>query len=92
MDETAARLAMVQHQIAGRGIRNERVLAAMRDVPRHLFVPLRPGQLGDVVAHQLPVVVAEEFGDDDVIGMNFLSRLRAWRVEGRTLILEPVTQ
>jgi protein-L-isoaspartate(D-aspartate) O-methyltransferase len=39
MDETAARLAMVQHQIADRGIRDARVLAAMRDVPRHLFVP-----------------------------------------------------
>jgi protein-L-isoaspartate(D-aspartate) O-methyltransferase len=30
---------MVDSQIAGRGIRNERVLAAMRQVPRHLFVP-----------------------------------------------------
>jgi protein-L-isoaspartate(D-aspartate) O-methyltransferase len=30
---------MVEQQIAGRGIRDESVLAAMRDVPRHLFVP-----------------------------------------------------
>jgi protein-L-isoaspartate(D-aspartate) O-methyltransferase len=29
---------MVREQIAGRGIRDERVLAAMRAVPRHLFV------------------------------------------------------
>lgn len=30
---------MVNDQIAGRGIRNARVLEAMRKVPRHLFVP-----------------------------------------------------
>ena len=34
-----ARTAMVNEQIAGRGVRDARVLAAMRDVPRHLFVP-----------------------------------------------------
>jgi len=30
---------MVRTQIAGRGVRDERVLAAMRNVPRHWFVP-----------------------------------------------------
>ena len=30
---------MVSEQIADRGIRNEQVLAAMREVPRHRFVP-----------------------------------------------------
>lgn len=30
---------MVEHQIAARGIRDPRVLEAMRTVPRHLFVP-----------------------------------------------------
>ena len=30
---------MVAAQIAGRGVHDARVLAAMRDVPRHLFVP-----------------------------------------------------
>ncbi len=34
-----ARLEMVERQIAGRGVRDERVLAAMRRIPRHLFVP-----------------------------------------------------
>lgn len=33
------RRRMVHQQIAGRGIRDERVLAAMQDVPRHFFVP-----------------------------------------------------
>jgi len=35
----AQRLAMVEKQIAQRGIDDERVLEAMRDVPRHLFLP-----------------------------------------------------
>ncbi len=35
----AKRNRMVDTQIAGRGIRDPRVLAAMRKVPRHLFVP-----------------------------------------------------
>jgi protein-L-isoaspartate(D-aspartate) O-methyltransferase len=35
----AARDAMVTQQIAARGVRDARVLAAMRDVPRYLFVP-----------------------------------------------------
>ena len=33
---------MVEFQIRGRGIRDERVLAAMRKIPRHLFVPEGP--------------------------------------------------
>jgi protein-L-isoaspartate(D-aspartate) O-methyltransferase len=36
--DAAARARMVDSQIAARGVRNPRVLAAMRDVPRHLFV------------------------------------------------------
>ena len=46
-------------------------------------------RLGDVVARDLSVVVSPAFGDSDVLGMNFLSRLKSWRVEGRTLILTP---
>jgi protein-L-isoaspartate(D-aspartate) O-methyltransferase len=30
---------MVERQIAARGVRDERVLKALRDVPRHVFVP-----------------------------------------------------
>lgn len=30
---------MVERNVAARGIRDERILQAMRDVPRHLFVP-----------------------------------------------------
>jgi len=35
----ALRLAMVQNQISARGVRDKKTLAAMRKVPRHLFIP-----------------------------------------------------
>jgi len=38
-DWDAARERMVETQLRGRGINDARVLAAMRKVPRHLFVP-----------------------------------------------------
>lgn len=46
-------------------------------------------RFGNIVARDLAVVVSPAFGDVDVLGMNFLSRLKSWRVEGRTLILTP---
>ncbi|WP_417622314.1 retropepsin-like aspartic protease family protein [Parasphingorhabdus sp.] len=46
-------------------------------------------QLGSMSARGLPVVVAEAFGDSNVIGMNLLSQLKSWRVEGMEMILEP---
>ena len=39
IDYSALRESMVEHQIAARGVRDPRVLAAMRAVPRHRFVP-----------------------------------------------------
>lgn len=33
------RFRMVQYQLVSRGIRDERVIWAMSEVPRHLFVP-----------------------------------------------------
>jgi aspartyl protease family protein len=46
-------------------------------------------RLGNILARDLKVVVSPAFGNMEVIGMNFLSKLAAWRVEGRTLILVP---
>ncbi|PHR21120.1 MAG: TIGR02281 family clan AA aspartic protease [Sphingopyxis sp.] len=50
---------------------------------------VRSLEIGPMVARDLPVVVAEEFGESNVIGMNFLSKLRSWRVEGDEMVLEP---
>lgn len=53
-DPAARRERMVEAQIRRRGVRDERVLEAMREVPRHLFVP--PGHEGAAYADQaLPI-------------------------------------
>lgn len=46
-------------------------------------------RIGGIEARNLNVVVSPALGDVNVIGMNFLSQLQTWRVEGRTLILVP---
>lgn len=53
-DRTAERHRMVERQLVTRGIDDERVLAAMRTVPRHEFVP--PSLTADAYADQpLPI-------------------------------------
>lgn len=61
------RQAMVETQIAARGIRDARVLAAMREVPRHEFVPAesrarayddRPLPIGHEQTISQPYIVA----------------------------------
>lgn len=56
--------------------------------------PARTGSIdelrvGNIVARNLKIVTAPGLGGLDVLGMNFLSKLDSWRVEGRTLILVP---
>jgi len=46
-------------------------------------------RIGNIVARNLRIVTAPGLGDLDVLGMNFLSKLESWRVEGRTLVLVP---
>ncbi|KTF69411.1 retropepsin-like aspartic protease family protein [Sphingomonas sp. HT-1] len=46
--------------------------------------------LGPLKMRDLGVVISASFGNMDVLGMNFLSRLHSWRVEGNVLVLEPV--
>ena len=77
----AERERMVRTQIQARGVRDERVLAAMRAVPRHLFVPeqqryaayedgpLPIGQ-GQTISQPYIVAVMSELlapGPDDVV-------------------------
>ncbi len=47
---------MVAQQIAARGVRDERVLAALRAVPRHAFVP---GELDSVAYEDRPLTIGE---------------------------------
>lgn len=44
---------------------------------------------GGLEARNLKVVISPGLGGFDVLGMNFLSELGSWRVEGRTLVLTP---
>ena len=46
-------------------------------------------RFGSIEARNLDAVIAPGLGETNVIGMNLLSRLARWRVEGRTLILVP---
>jgi aspartyl protease family protein len=57
-------------------------------------VPAKTGtverlRIGGIEARNLKVVISPALGPIDVLGMNFLSQLASWRVEGRTLILTP---
>ena len=53
-DSARARADMVARQIEDRGVRDPRTLAALRKVPRHLFVPA--ALVGDAYAdHALPI-------------------------------------
>lgn len=56
-DYTRARQKMVEQQLAGRGIRDERVLDAMRQVPREAFVA---PHFAELAYHDGPVPIGEE--------------------------------
>jgi aspartyl protease family protein len=45
--------------------------------------------VGNIVARNLKIVSAPGLGSLDVLGMNFLSKLESWRVQGDTLVLVP---
>jgi protein-L-isoaspartate(D-aspartate) O-methyltransferase len=73
----AVRARMVADQIEGRGVRDPLVLAAMRKVPRHRFVPesLR-GQAYD--DHPLPIGLGQTISQPYIVAlMTELSRPRA---------------
>jgi aspartyl protease family protein len=58
------------------------------------MAPARTGaidelRVGNIVARNIRVVTSPGLGNMDVLGMNFLSKLESWRVEGRTLMLVP---
>lgn len=46
-------------------------------------------RIGPLTATDLKVAVSPALGRVDVLGMNFLTRLETWRVEGRVMTLSP---
>lgn len=58
------------------------------------IVPVRSGRIarlaaGPISVENLRIVSAPAFGGINVLGMNFLSALRSWGVEGDWLVLRP---
>jgi aspartyl protease family protein len=56
-------------------------------------IPVQRGRaqtlaVGAIVRHDMAVQVAEAFGDTNVLGMNFLSSLSGWGVEGPWLVMK----
>lgn len=47
--------------------------------------------VGTIEARNLKTVISPALGPIDILGMNFLSQLASWRVEGRTLIMVPAS-
>jgi protein-L-isoaspartate(D-aspartate) O-methyltransferase len=83
IDFPKARLRMVEEQIIGRGIKDPRVIAAMKKVPRHLFVEeaLQSQAYSD---HPLPI------GDKQTISQPYIVALmtEALKLERRGKVLE----
>lgn len=63
-----ARAAMVEEQVAARGIRNAAVLEALRTVPRHLFVP--PAYRGEAYEdYPLPIGEGQTISQPFIVGL-----------------------
>jgi protein-L-isoaspartate(D-aspartate) O-methyltransferase len=74
MSEEAARAKMVREQIEARGVRDPRVLAAMRSVPRHLFV-------GETLAERAYDDTPLPIGDQQTISQPYIVALMAEALE-----------
>lgn len=44
-------------------------------------------EIGSIKREDFPVLVSDAMGDTNLLGMNFLSSLTSWRVEGKELVL-----
>ena len=77
-----ARARMVEEQLVQRGVTDERVLGAMRRVPRHLFVegPLRDRAHGD---HPLPIGEEQTISQPYIVG--FMTQLLELRGQEKVL-------
>jgi protein-L-isoaspartate(D-aspartate) O-methyltransferase len=74
---------MVESQLRGRGIRDERVLAAMLRVPRHEFVPFeyRPQAYAD---HPIPILEGQTISQPFIVARS----LEALSLDGSESVLE----
>jgi protein-L-isoaspartate(D-aspartate) O-methyltransferase len=81
-DLEAARLRMVDQQLVARGINDPRVLQAMREVPRHRFVP---SNLWDAAYNDSPLPIGEGQTISQPYIVAYMSELLNLRPEYRVL-------
>ena len=94
IDSGATITALSQSTAQAAGVDAHSTLAPVVLRTANGATPARTGsvdelRVGNIVARNLKIVTAPGLGSLDVLGMNFLSKLDSWRVEGRTLILVP---
>lgn len=94
VDSGATVTALSQQTAAVAGVRTGTNIAPVMLRTANGIAPARTGSIdelkvGNIVARNLKVVTAPGLGELDVLGMNFLSKLQSWRVEGNTLVLVP---
>ena len=94
IDSGATVTAISQDTAKAAAVKTGTTLAPVMLRTANGVAPARTGSIdelrvGNILAHNLKVVTAPGLGNLDVLGMNFLSKLDSWRVEGRTLILVP---
>lgn len=93
--DTGATLTAVSEEFAARtGIEPNRSRMPVQLRTASGSIPARLATIdelafGNIVARDLDAVIAPGLGAMNVLGMNFLSRLKGWRVEDGVLILVP---
>ena len=84
LSATTARDAGLNVDTAGPGVliqtANGRTMARRSNIATLAIGPVQFGDVG--------VVASDAMGETNILGMNFLSRLRAWRVENGEMVLE----
>ena len=94
IDSGATVTAISEQTASSAGVKTGTNIAPIMLRTANGVAPARTGSIdelkvGNIVARNLRVVTAPGLGGLDVLGMNFLSKLQSWRVEGRTLVLVP---
>ena len=94
--DSGATTTSISTQVAGRaGIKPSLGPGAMVQTANGIVVVRRGTAesitIGPIERQNVAVHISDAFGDMNVIGMNFLSTLTGWSVEGRTLVLRTGT-
>jgi aspartyl protease family protein len=85
LSESTARAA----QVSAQPLRESVLMRTANGTVRAGLTRIKELRFGNIVARDLDAVIAPNMGETNVIGMNLLSRLASWRVEGGTLVLVP---